>query len=102
MQLIPTLTLSNGSISGCCTGEVETMRKSSLLAGTTIALLSVGVTVPVVAQDAAMIEAAKKEGRLAYYTTRQIDAMNAFSRAFEAKYGIKVEASRHTNEDLIG
>jgi iron(III) transport system substrate-binding protein len=53
------------------------------------------------AQDAALIEAAKKEGKLSYYTTRQIDAMNTFSRAFEAKYGIKVEASRHTNEDLI-
>lgn len=53
------------------------------------------------AADAELIEKAKKEGRLTYYTTRLAASMNALGKAFEAKYGIKVEASRHTNEDLI-
>lgn len=67
-----------------------------------VAVVAVAMTAGAAhAQDAALIEAAKKEGKLSYYTTRQIAAMNAFTRAFEAKYGIKVEASRHTNEDLI-
>lgn len=65
------------------------------------AALVAALSVPALAQDAALIEAAKKEGKLSYYTTRMVDAMNMFTRAFEAKYGIKVEASRHTNEDLI-
>lgn len=78
------------------------MHNREFVAVACIAVLTAGLTVPAIAQDAALIEAAKKEGRISYYTTRQIDAMNAFSRAFEAKYGIKVEASRHTNEDLIG
>ena len=55
----------------------------------------------VMAQDADLIEKAKKEGKVTYYTTRLIASMNEMSKAFEAKYGIKVEASRHTNEDLI-
>lgn len=54
-----------------------------------------------VAQDADLIEKAKKEGKVTYYTTRLVASMNEMARAFEAKYGIKVEASRHTNEDLI-
>lgn len=66
-----------------------------------LAAFVAGLAVPALAQDAALIEAAKKEGKLSYYTTRMVDAMNMFTRAFEAKYGIKVEASRHTNEDLI-
>src|SRR6478609_3808118 len=83
------------------------MTKTGSFASTAIAsavLALVATAMPLAsarAQDAALIEAAKKEGKLSYYTTRQIDAMNTFSRAFEAKYGIKVEASRHTNEDLI-
>ena len=75
------------------------MQKTTLFATAAAALAMTAGSA--VAQDAALIEAAKKEGKLSYYTTRMIDAMNQFSRAFEAKYAIKVEASRHTNEDLI-
>lgn len=75
---------------------------STAVASALIGLLAAAVvSLPASAQDAALIEAAKKEGKLTYYTTRMVDAMNMFTRAFEAKYGIKVEASRHTNEDLI-
>jgi iron(III) transport system substrate-binding protein len=75
---------------------------STAVASTLIGLLAAAVfSGQALAQDAALIEAAKKEGKLTYYTTRMVDAMNMFTRAFEAKYGIKVEASRHTNEDLI-
>lgn len=83
------------------------MKKTVSLTSTAVASAALGLVAtavfcsPVLAQDAALIEAAKKEGKLTYYTTRMVDAMNMFTRAFEAKYGIKVEASRHTNEDLI-
>src|SRR6478736_3886177 len=74
-------------------------RIGSLLAAATAALVLSGVAAR--AQDAALIEAAKKEGKLTYYTTRLAASMVAVAKAFETKYGIKVEASRHTNEDLI-
>lgn len=78
------------------------MKTNTLIASATLVSLTVaGWAGAALAQDAALVEAAKKEGKLSYYTTRLVASMNALSKAFEAKYGIKVEASRHTNEDLI-
>ncbi len=74
---------------------------SSLVATAAIALSLTGLTHRASAADLALIEAAKKEGVVTYYTTRLISSMNALSKAFETKYGVKVEASRHTNEDLV-
>lgn len=53
-----------------------------------------------VAADAELIEKAKKEGPVYYYTTR-VQTMNALTRGFEAKYGIKALGSSHSNEALI-
>lgn len=73
----------------------------SLAATTFIALALAGLAGRAGAADAELIEKAKKEGSVIYYTTRLVTSMNALAKAFEGKYGIKVEASRHTNEDLV-
>ncbi len=47
------------------------------------------------AADAALIEAAKKEGSLTWYTTQLIDQLGRpMMQAFEKKYGVKVNAVR--------
>ena len=48
------------------------------------------------AADAALIEAAKKEGRVTWYTTLLINQLGGpLAEAFEKKYGIKVDATRN-------
>jgi iron(III) transport system substrate-binding protein len=48
------------------------------------------------AADAALIEAAKKEGKVVWYTTLLMNQLGGpLANAFEKKYGIKVEASRN-------
>ncbi len=53
------------------------------------------------AADAAMIEAAKKEGRVVWYTTQ---ILNQFARpaaeAFERKYGVKVDVIRADSNEV--
>src|SRR5438105_7872565 len=50
---------------------------------------------PVHAADAALIDAAKKEGEVVWYTTQIISQLvRPISAAFEKKYGIKVRALR--------
>ena len=52
------------------------------------------------APDPAMVQAAKKEGQLTWYTTLIINQIvRPLSDAFEAKYGIKVAASRASGND---
>ena len=59
----------------------------------TLALLAAG---PARAADAALVEAAKKEGRVVWYTTLLMNQLGApLAEAFEKKYGIKVEATRN-------
>ncbi len=51
---------------------------------------------PALAADAALIEAAKKEGRVFWYTTLILQQLGApLAQAFEKKYGIRVEATRN-------
>ena len=58
--------------------------------------------VPVLAQDAALVEAAKKEGRVTWYTTQIIDQFaRPAAAAFEKKYGIKVDYNRADNNDVV-
>ena len=48
------------------------------------------------AADAALIEAAKKEGRVVWYTTLLMNQLGGpLAEAFEKKYGIKVDATRN-------
>jgi iron(III) transport system substrate-binding protein len=71
------------------------MRKASLLA----LLAAVLAILPAGAADQALIDAAKKEGKVVVYsiTSRIANA----AKAFEAKYGIKVEAYDLKDGELI-
>ena len=48
-----------------------------------------------------LIEGAKKEGKLNIYTSAQTDDMGALVKAFEAKYGVKVEVWRSSSEKVL-
>jgi len=48
-----------------------------------------------------ILEAAKKEGSLDIYTSAQSDDMGAVVKAFEAKYGIKVNMWRSSSEKVL-
>jgi len=48
-----------------------------------------------------LIEGAKKEGSLDIYTSAQSDDMGAVVKAFEAKYGIKVNMWRSSSEKVL-
>ena len=53
------------------------------------------------AADAALIEAAKKEGEVVWYTTQIIGQLvRPVSAAFEKKYGIKVRSTRANSTEL--
>ena len=61
-----------------------------------LALLLTLASIPARAADAALIEAAKKEGKVVWYTTLLINQLGGpLAEAFEKKYGIKVEATRN-------
>jgi ABC-type Fe3+ transport system substrate-binding protein len=54
------------------------------------------------AADQSLIDAAKREGRVTWYTTLVIDQfVRPLSEAFEGKYGIKVEYVRSTSNEVI-
>lgn len=48
-----------------------------------------------------LVEGAKKEGELNIYTSAQTDDMGALAKAFEAKYGIKVNIWRASSEKVL-
>jgi ABC-type glycerol-3-phosphate transport system substrate-binding protein len=53
------------------------------------------------AADAALIDAAKKEGEVVWYTTQIISQLvRPVSAAFEKKYGVKVRATRANSTEL--
>src|SRR5688500_12581683 len=49
----------------------------------------------------ALIEAAKKEGKLSFYTAMDLDFANRLGKAFEAKYGIAVRVERSGAERVF-
>src|ERR1700755_2736380 len=57
---------------------------------------------PAVAADQALIDAAKKEGEVTWYTSLIINqAVKPMADAFEKKYGIKVNYVRYDSTDLV-
>jgi ABC-type Fe3+ transport system substrate-binding protein len=63
-----------------------------------LGLITLMATTSLTAQaaDTALIEAAKKEGKVVWYTTLLINQLGGpLAAAFEKKYGIKVEATRN-------
>lgn len=81
------------------------MRRRTLLAST--ALLPFGARVLSAAPPSetitpALIEAAKKEGKVSYYTAMDLSVAEPMAKAFEAKYpGIKVNVERTGSERLF-
>jgi iron(III) transport system substrate-binding protein len=51
--------------------------------------------------DAALVEAAKKEGKLTWYTALELTAAKQLASQFEKKYGIQVEVVRNGGEPLF-
>lgn len=59
------------------------------------------VAAPVLAADAALIEAAKKEGKVTWYTTQPIDPLVLrLTSEFQKKYGIRIEYARANSTDV--
>src|SRR5947208_16515114 len=52
-------------------------------------------------RDQRLLDAAKKEGTLTFYTSMQTPESRPLSAAFEKKYGIKVNLWRATSEQVI-
>ena len=66
-----------------------------------ILTLTLAVTVPVLAQDA-RVEAAKKEGKVVWYTSLVLPSAEKVAKLFEAAYpGIKVEVHRTGSERVL-
>ena len=68
--------------------------------------LSVALFLPLVnlasAQDASLIEAAKKEGKVVWYTSLAIPSSTAFAHFFMNKYkGIEVEVHRTGSQRVL-
>jgi ABC-type Fe3+ transport system substrate-binding protein len=71
------------------------------LGGAVAALALVAAIKPALAADAQMIEAAKKEGEVVWYTTLIVDQLvRPLVSEFEKKYGIKVVYFRANASDL--
>ncbi len=65
------------------------------------ALMGVLAVSPAGAADRALIDAAKKEGSVAWYSTAIVDQfIRPAALAFEAKYGIRVDYSRASTAEL--
>jgi iron(III) transport system substrate-binding protein len=90
------------------------MKRRQMMAALAAALASIGFCTAAVAQTMAeiaaydkpdreqkLLEAAKKEGELNIYTSAQSDDMGALVKAFEAKYGVKVNVWRSSSEKVL-
>src|SRR5262245_51810108 len=52
-------------------------------------------------RDQRLLDAAKKEGSLTFYTSMQTPESGPLSAAFEKKYGIKVNLWRATSDQVV-
>ena len=75
----------------------------TIVRGTLVALvLAVFPSVSVAAQDARVVEAAKKEGKVVWYTSLVLPSAEKVAKLFEAAYpGIKVEVHRTGSERIL-
>ena len=67
----------------------------------TVFLCSVLMPAVLLAQDAQLVERAKREGRVALYTSLGPTESGPLAAAFEKKYGIKVELWRSTSGKVV-
>jgi len=74
---------------------------SALIAGTVFAEPVRAAPPPAEAITPALIEAAKKEGKCAFYTAMDLTLAERLGKAFEAKYGIAVRVERSGAERIF-
>ncbi len=78
------------------------LKLSTALAASTAFATRVAAAPPAEPVTPALIEAAKKEGKLAYYTAMDLPIAEKFAKAFEAKYqGIAVRVERSGAERVF-
>jgi ABC-type Fe3+ transport system substrate-binding protein len=71
------------------------------LCGTVVALVASFAAVSAHAADPALIEAARKEGEVVWYTTQIVDQLvRPVTHGFKKKYGIKVRTIRASSAEL--
>ncbi|MBI1733961.1 MAG: extracellular solute-binding protein [Candidatus Rokubacteria bacterium] len=71
-------------------------------AGLVAVVAAVLLSAPVAAQDARVVEAAKKEGKVVWYTSLVLPSAEKVAKLFEAAYpGIKVEVHRTGSERIL-
>ena len=63
--------------------------------------LLAGISLAAFAQDAALVDRAKKEGTVTVYTSLAPTESQPMAEAFERKYGIKVELWRSQSERVV-
>jgi iron(III) transport system substrate-binding protein len=67
-----------------------------------LAVLALSVAaVPAGAQDVVDIAAAKKEGKIVWYTSTPVETANKIGKLFETEYGIKVEMFRSGGSAIL-
>jgi iron(III) transport system substrate-binding protein len=78
------------------------LKGTTALAATTVFAGPIRAQAPAPAAiTPALIEAAKKEGKLSFYTAMDLDFANRLGKAFEAKYGIAVRVERSGAERVF-
>jgi iron(III) transport system substrate-binding protein len=78
------------------------LRSSALVAGAALSTRVVSTAPAAEAITPALIEAAKKEGKLAFYTAMDLPVAERFAKAFEAKFsGIAVRVERSGAERVF-
>ena len=78
------------------------LKSTALAAGAAFATRVVSAAPAAEAATAALVEAATKEGKLAFYTAMDLPVAEKFARAFEAKYhGIAVRVERSGAERVF-
>jgi iron(III) transport system substrate-binding protein len=80
----------------------DALKGATALAATTMFAEPVRAQAPAPsAITPALIEAAKKDGKLSFYTAMDLDFANRLGKAFEAKYGIAVRVERSGAERVF-
>lgn len=82
--------------------KTETTRRAGILAATLITAALVLPVRPAAAASPALIDAARKEGSVVWYTGFLVNQLVVpVAKAFEAKYGVKVEYTRLNSADIM-
>src|SRR5438034_10639931 len=80
---------------------METLSCQRLLAGAVLAVAFAAGAAPALAADAVDMAAARKEGKLTWYTSVPVETAQKISNLFQEKTGIKVELFRSGGSNIL-